>query len=356
MGLRIALKCRPADAAAILGEGNEAAARLEEQGEAIVNEELGQQVSNRRVRIALLGREELAERITDIAKRDAGAHPAPVTFEGAAPARLEDNERLRGLRASTWSPQRGAAEVFLGEPVELKSPTSGRVERYPRSNVLVAGSDEEAAYGLLVAAVVSLAMQQPEAIFDVVELSRPSSPVTATFPNLARHLGNRLTIAGAREASAMLARLADELSTRLGPGDDDRPSRYLVVTGLHRWRELRGASQFDPSPDGASLLRLLDDGPEVGLHVLAWTDSNASLDRALKRGAATSFDLRVLLRVPESDSQNLIESTAAARLADNRAIFRSEDWPAGQLEKFKPYPVPAAEALGALLGTDGEAP
>ncbi len=350
MGLRVALRCRPADALAILGEGNDAAAKLEEQGEAIVNAELGQPAGNRRVRVAFLGRDELTARLAAILDRDAGAHPGPVTFEGATPAELVANPRLRALRSGGWAPERGTVEAFLGEPVEVKGPTSARLERYPRANLLVAGADEEAAYGLLIATVVSIAAEDADACFDVVDLARPSSPMASALAPIAERLGNRLALAGPRDAGAVLEALDLELRSRAAPGAEQSPSRYLVITGLHRWRELRGPNQFDSSPEGGTLLRLLDEGPDVGLHVIAWTDGQASLDRSLKRGAAANFDLRAVLRVPETDSQNLLESTAAARLANNRALFRNEEWPAGQLEKFKPYAVPSPEALDALLG------
>lgn len=350
MGLRVALRCRQADALAILGEGNDAAARLEEPGEAIVNEELGQAARNRKVRVALLGRDELTARVAAIAARDERTHPGPITFEGAAPARLEANPRLRELAAGTWHTDPGTAEAFLGEPVEIKAPTAARFERYPRANLLVAGPDEAAAYGLLVAATVSLALEQPEATFDVLDFARPSSSVAGVLADLAGRLPTRLSLAGPREAGMTLAGLLEDLQARLDHSATAEPARYFVIAGVHRWRELRGATQFDSSPEGTSLLRLLDEGPDAGLHVIAWTDGQVSLDRALKRGAVAHFDLRAVLRVPETDAQNLLESTAAARLADNRALFRHEEWPAGQVEKFKPYPVPTVEAFAALLG------
>ncbi len=351
MGLRMALRCRPADALAILGEGNDAAATLEERGEVVVNAELGRPAGNRRVRVALLERDALIARIDAMAKRDAGRSPAPVTFSGSAPARLELNPCLLGLGSGTWQPPRNAVELFLGEPVELKGPTSAVAERYPRANLLVAGADEESAYGLLVSAVASAALEDEHATFHVIELARPSSPVAGVFRRLAALLPDRMTVVGERDAGAKLAELAATIAERAGGAQPSSATAHLVVTGLHRWRDLRGATAFDTTELAAQLTRLLDEGPENGLHTIAWTDSFAALERALRRGGAGLFDLRAVLRVPEQDSQNLLESVAASRLADNRALFRSQDWPAGRTEKFKPYPVPDATALAALLGT-----
>jgi S-DNA-T family DNA segregation ATPase FtsK/SpoIIIE len=350
MGLRVALRCRTADALAILGEGNDAAAKLEEPGEAIVNAELGQVEGNRRVRVALLTREQLTERLAAVAALGAGHYPPPVTFEGQAPADLAANPQLLALKAGNWAPAAGTAEAFLGEAIELKGPTNARFERYPRSNLLIAGPDEADAYGLLVAAVVSLALQQPEARFSVVELARPTSPVAEVFRSLAEQLPERIELVGSREAPALLANLAQQLDTRLDGRVQIEAATYLVITGLQRWRELRGPDAYTSTDESKLLLRLLDEGPELGIHTILWSDGYASLERTLKRGAQTNFDLRAIFRVPENDAQNLLESTAAARLADNRALFRHEEWPLGKVEKFKPYRLPEPDAPARLLG------
>ena len=338
MGLRIALRCRQQDAIAILGEGNDEAARLEAAGEAIYNDQLGRREDNHRVRVAYLPRSEQEVHLAAVVARDAGAHGRPVTFESAAPALLENCERLAAAREGRWRPEPGTAEAFLGEPLEIKDgPTCARFERAPRSNLLIAGPDETEAYGLLAAAVTSLAAQQPEAAFDILEFAdRPSSPVFGVLEGISGHFPGRLTLYSSREAAGLLGALADLLAARAS-ADAEEPSRYLVVTGLQRWRELRSTEPIKPTPEAAALLRLLDEGPEHGLHVIAWTDGYAALERTLKRAGIGNFDLRAVLRVPDNDSQNLLDSAIAARLADNRALYRDEQWPLGQLEKFKPY-------------------
>jgi hypothetical protein len=349
MGLRIAFKCPAQTSAAILGEANLAAAKLEQPGDAIVNDSLGAASANCRVRVHLLEPDEHRSRVSLLAAMDAGVHSRPATFEGAAPAVLATNTRLNELRSGTWQPDAGTVEAFLGEPLELKGPTSARFERYPRSNLLVVGPEESEAYGLLIAAVTSLALQEPDARFDVSEFARPGSPVAGAFAGLSRHLGGRLALHGPRDVTALLdAQLAD-LAGRIDGSLPDAETRYFVVCGVHRWRELRGTDPYSAAPEAAGLLRLLDEGPDHGIHVIAWSDGHASLERALKRTGLGFFDMRAVLRVPESDSQNLLESTAAARLPDNRALFRHEEWPLGQLEKFKPYRLPEPEALAAIF-------
>jgi hypothetical protein len=352
MGLRVALRSRETTSAAILGEGNLAAASLERSGEAITNDDFGHPAANRRVRIALLPTDEHRSRIAAIVARDAGVHRGPVTFESDTPAQLSANPRLAELREGTWRPEPGTAEAFLGEPIELTGPTSARFERYPRASLLVAGPEEAAAYGLLEAAVISLALQDAAASFYVLDFARPGSSVAGVLTELQRRLPSRISVAVPSQAGDVLRAALADLTARVDGSAPDVASRFLVVAGLHRWRELRGAETFKPTAEAAGLLRLADEGPDHGWHTIAWTDGFVALDRVLGRAAAGRFDLRAALRIPEADSMMLFDSSVASRLGDNRGLFRHEQWPLGRTERFKPYRLLGPDAVASLLATD----
>ena len=81
----------------------------------------------------------------------------------------------------------------------------------------------------------------------------------------------------------------------------------------------------------------------------AVADGFATLERILRRTGVGYFDMRAALRMPEKDSNDLLGSNAAARLEDNRALFRNEDWELGRMEKFKPYEVPDDVTLERLV-------
>src|SRR5207244_8286603 len=80
---------------------------------------------------------------------------------------------------------------------------------------------------------------------------------------------------------------------------------------------------------------LLREGPAVGIHVLAWVDTPAAIDRTLDRGSLREFDNRVLFQMSAADSSNLIDSPAANKLGFYRALACSEEQ--GLMEKFRPY-------------------
>jgi S-DNA-T family DNA segregation ATPase FtsK/SpoIIIE len=362
MALRIAFRSQPNEAQAILGEGNTAADRLERVGEAIYNDEMGHNEKNVLVRVAFLPPEERRQMLDEIG-RLAAARPyqPPVTFEGRAPARLEANaEWLEHARTPKASPRRRppAVRLWLGEPVEIKSPTAAVVERYPRSNLLIVGGNDEQAYGLLLAALLSLAAQYtPEEVrLAVTDFARPETVGYGLWSGLG--LPHPLEVAGPRQAGALLTQLLALLDQRLS-GEAAPTEVFLLIPGLQRWRELRSTDAYgtQQSEPAKGLTRLAEEGPEVGIHLLAWADSLATAERVFKRGGLTHFDLRVALQMNDKESTDLLGSPIAARLGENRALFRHEDWESGRMEKFKPYALPDDETLARLVALlRGESP
>ena len=123
-------------------------------------------------------------------------------------------------------------------------------------------------------------------------------------------------------------------------------SVFVLIMGLHRLRDLRKVDDFSfGSDEGAAkpdkqLAKVLRDGPAVGVHVLAWIDTAASLDRTIERATAREFEARVLFQMSANDSASLIDSPKASGLGLHRALLHNEH--EGSLETFRPYALPAA--------------
>lgn len=249
------------------------------------------------------------------------------------------------------------AQAWLGEPIEIKPATAATLQRYARSNLLILGGNDAQAYGLLLATLLSLAAQHAPSSsqgegrgegvrFAVADLARPESSGFGLFARLS--LPHPMELAGPRQAGALLTQLLALLDQRL-QGEGAAPEVYFLIAGLQRWRELRGTDAYTQSEGAKGVTRLAEEGPEVGIHLVAWADGFATLERVFKRGGVGHLDLRVALQLPEKDSNDLLGSNAAARLGENRALFRHEDWEMGRLEKFKPYVLAEADVLARLL-------
>ena len=355
MGLRIALQCRPADARLILGDDNPAAERLEKTGEAIYNEDMGRPEKNVQIRVALLTTEDKQAAIAGLAAQAGGRYPAPLTFESNTLASLPTNAEFRQAVLHQTEAVGTPLKIWLGEPLQLKKPTSAILVREVASNLLILGGDEAGAYGLLSAALFSILAQRTtgQARIVIADFSRPGSSFNGWFSRLAAGLKpDGITVCGPREAAAELEKLSVELTQRIAQPESAVTDIYLLVAGFQRWRDLRPevinyATKI--SPIAAQILRLAEEGPEAGMHLIAWNDGLEFLDQAFNRRMLKQCDLRAALRLSENDSNLLFGSKIAASLQDNRAIFRNDADSIGEYEKFKPYPVPNEQLLPVLL-------
>jgi hypothetical protein len=240
--------------------------------------------------------------------------------------------------------------AWLGEAIEIKPATTATFERYVRSNLLIAGGEDHG-HGLLLATLLSAAVQRSPADvrFTIAEFTRPSSPSHGFFDPL-RNLPHEVRIADRRTAGEALDDLLADLDIRLADADGSaRPERFFLIAGLHRWHELLAEGDYGrPSETSARLVRLADKGPDAGLHVVAWTDGYATAERALRRAGLAHFGLRAVLRVlSPAESDALLGVSAPASLDDDRALYRDTEWPAEQVEKFKPYSVASLYSFAA---------
>jgi hypothetical protein len=98
-----------------------------------------------------------------------------------------------------------------------------------------------------------------------------------------------------------------------------------------------------PTPLDKQFRNLLREGPVVGVHVLLWCDSYNGLSRFVDRLTLRELDYRVALQMSSADSTSLIDSPAAGRVGEQRALFYRDDL--GTQAKFRPYGRPTSEWL-----------
>ncbi|MBL7065835.1 MAG: DUF87 domain-containing protein [Anaerolineae bacterium] len=366
MAVRIVLQCSDADSRLILADDNPAARLLSRPGEAIYNAASGLVEGNTLFQVAWLPdekREGYLQRIRQMAERSGALARPPIVFEGNEPAQLEDNQSLQSLLAAPGWPERArSVPAWLGEPVAIRPPTAARFRRQGSSNLIVVGRDESAAIGMLIAALLSLAVQHrpEEARFEVIDLTTYDASWAEVPEILADILPHPIQVRGRRDVAGTIGEINTLVNERLEQERAGGPAIYLVILGVHQARALRHEEgAFFPRYDQESLSNpaqqfasILQEGPEVDVHVLAWCDTYASLTRFLDRRAIGEFGMRVALPMSAEESSNLLDDSVAAKLGcPNRAIFYDEAQ-VGVLEKFRPYRVPEVtwlEKVGRML-------
>jgi len=368
MAVRIALQCSEADSYLILSEDNSAARLLSRPGEAIYNDQSGMIEGNSPFQIVWVPDEARDRRLAEIEALSVStgrAGPPPIIFEGNVPAKLERNHILRSLYTGGPAPQ--LPTLWLGDPISIKEPTCVRLRRQTGANLLVVGQQEQATTGVLAGILASLTPQLsggpvPDALPRITLLDGGTGD-TETNDALRACAPAALTLCASsgRASDDAVAALYAELQRRQAdsvPG----PALFLVVAAMQRFRSLRrgdddfgygGDAQAGETKTDKRFAALLRDGPTVGIFCIVSVDTSTNLDRAVDRRLLKEFDFRVLFQMSANDSTNIIDTTAAGNLGQNRGLLYSEE--TGQIEKFRPYaaPDPATLAGLAAVGTVG---
>jgi len=306
-------------------------------------------------------REVYLARLHEMARQRQWAPPGPtIVFEGNNPADVESNHLLRRLLTDGPTATRDRT-VWLGDALAIKDPTAAVFRRQSGSSLLIIGQQAEAARAVLAAAAVALAAQDQRAddsplpAVTILDGSPSDDPEAGYFGRLAATLPDHVRVTSLREKPNGLDRLAEELARRQQDPHQVYSPVFLVVYGLHRFRDLR-----KPEDDysfgrrgeekvvtpAERFVELVREGPAAGIHLLVWCDSLANAQRALDRSGLREFDMRVLFQMGVADSSTLIDSPAASRLGLNRALFASEELSAP--EKFRPYRLPPEQWLAGV--------
>lgn len=341
--VRIALPCSEADSRLILADDNKAARALSQPGEGIYNPMAGLIEGNNRFQVARFSDDDLPKYLRAISESSRNGH-VPLIFEGNELANLGDCARLKeALQAVDWPSATKGVELLLGEPVAIMPPVAASLRRQSGRNLMVLTREEGEGVGICVASTLSILTQQApqNARVVVADFTTADSEWAGCAKEIAENFPGQISIVNRqRDFPAMLAALAKEVQSRDSAAAAGH-SVYLVLQGMHRIKPLREDVEDENGHNPVELLKvILRDGPEVGVHVIAWADTWGNATRGLDRKAAGEFGLRVAAVMESSDSMNFLDSLAASKISKpHRALFYDEDRP-GQFVAFRPYALP----------------
>lgn len=391
--LRMAQQMDKPTASAVLAEGNiDAVDLIERPGEIIYNANggtSGHNVFGQVVDMSLAIRKKALMDIQSVATTKEFERPEPlILFNGLQATKLKRNPQLQRLTRmqewlslrelnkqiindSEWMMEEFPGVAWLGEAMRIGNHTHAIFRRRSRNNMLMIGSSEETVFGMLGAAIMSLAhcYTPGDASFEIIDLSYPDEDnywadltlqlrdaIGGLFP---MNIGKRAPDPE-KEVSryqTILQNVNKELERRKAMREEHPdevnfgPSIFFIcaIGGLNRAQTMRpvmGRRNEEPSEDGQALIDIVAQGAELGIHTISWFDNMKSFLKLSgdDRSWLTHFDLRVAMTMPAEDSRLLIRDTYAQDLPRLRAYFRDEATTAG-LEKFKPYAVLTPEEI-----------
>jgi hypothetical protein len=271
-------------------------------------------------------------------------------YDGAAVARLERRDPMRLVGDGSKQGARRMPRLWLGEPTGIGPPVEALLRRQDGANLLVVTPDAEAGQGLLLSAIVSSLLVHGD---NVGVLALDFMPPESGFSEAVNALADgpwTVQLARRRSIEKVLDVIHRVIQDRLATDERRAKPVLFVMNGLSRARDFEVIDTGDVHPDDRHLVEIvstiLRDGPEVGVHTIAWCDTLASLHRRLPKAAFREFALRVAGPMSKEDSVTLIDSEGAAALRPNQALFADEDY--GKLHRLHPYALPSIEWLEQL--------
>lgn len=386
MHLRIALQMTAADVRACVDFGPEGRRLIEatctRSGRLVANDRAGDDSGNRAAAGAYLDDRRRAELLDALRGRGLPSPPQVVLDGDSQPelggdpligrlapaedwpddAALErmagDEARAGGLGCGDWMAAERPLALTLGQELTVRGRAVVVVRRRRHEHLCVVGEAGAERVAMTAAAVVVACLQRPpdELVVLIADRSVPGAPWAATLPALgrrARDAGYDVDVAADDEGAArVITRAVGELVRRRDQPDATsvtHPTWMVVlsepdrVSALARQPDAYGLAD---APLGQELGRLLDEGGEVGIHVVAaFAGVGAArvvmADRRLRGG----FRYRVAMQMSDDDSFTMVGSPAAARLQPDgprpvaAVLF---DRQADRGRAFKPYSLPPA--------------
>jgi hypothetical protein len=353
IGIRIALSCNESDARQIMADDNVDAKYLSRPGEAIYNDRNGLIEGNKRFQVALFKDDVRQKYLQKIADKNRIEDKKPIVFEGNKLAQFEDCTLFRKFLSGETPPNPKRIEAWIGEPIALRDSTTVRFRKQGGSNLLVVAKEEFEGVGILSSAWLSLAAQhRPDAAdFFVLNLTNAEESWHELVEEIGTMIPHETHVFGRRDLTKNLQILEAEIKARAEDSKGDGKTKYLFLFGLQRAKDLRFEEGFssrysysdeEKEPNAPEIFaKILREGAEAGIHVLAWCDLAGNAKKAIDRKSINEFGFRCATAMGQDDSQFVLDSPAASKLdRPHRAVFYDEDRP-GHLEKFRPFAIPA---------------
>lgn len=348
--VRILMQSTADDAALTLGDSNKGWTLISNQGEAILNAAGGAKESNVLFQAAFeTDKERIARLQTLRALADQrGFTAVPKVFEGNKAAHLEEKDPQEF--AATVRRNGRSLILHPGAAMALEDDYTVEMRRAAGGNLLCVGrSEDRVPQGMVGALLTSIAVGSPSTHVTLVNFTPMDDNLEDDLAALQNQAGYSFT--RPRRFVEVLQDFAEEVSRRVDEDNHEAPARVLVLFGVHLARVLgqEPYSQTDlnaPNPDEL-LKQILQEGPEVGVHLIAWADNRSSLNRRIPSYVQEHFGLRLATSLNPTDSDYLLNSQAAAGLKGQQSVFVDLDH--GREIRLSTYAVPAPEWLDAAL-------
>lgn len=359
MHMRMAMQMTDSDIQALTEfgrQGKHLIATCDLPGKIVVNDMNGSDTANKVGKVAYLAKEnrdQILQRLA--AKTDTFPKkllPRTIVFDGQAQPQIRDNpqfshladaptwltlqdmqrfartpEQQGGLGVAHWVEAEHPSVLWLGQEFNVHGQAKIILRRGIHENVMVLGGISAARYGMLAAILTSLSLNIGPAGIQYYILDRciPGTQWSNVLETVNKVVIQQVKYTSfySRDSNA-LPNMLDDLLTEMSLRHEidetlllTKPSIFVMLTELERVDTLRRKADtysFKDSPLGEKLIRLLGEGPEVGIHFILSFSSLTAMSHVLDTKRLMLFQHAVALQMSEDDSFTFVKNRKAAQL------------------------------------------
>lgn len=393
--LRMAMQMTSSDIQALTEfgrRGKQAIVHCDMPGKIVVNDRSGDDAGNKEGKVAYLSnqqRQQVIDQLIEKAQVSLNPVDVPVTviFDGKAQPNLIENPYVSyllhqpswltsaqfealarrpiydgGLDAFDWFAAEHPRVMWLGQDFSVRGEAAVIIRRRTSEHIMIIGGANAARYGMLAAAVATLALNaKPDQLaFIIFDRSVTGTAWNRTLEEVAEQVLRPAGygVAFEREtinATAILDRVLVEMDKRRTMNEDalgHQASVFVVMTDLDRVEELRRRADtygMSESPLGQKLNRIVVEGPALGVHLLLSFSGVRPMTHVLdERRTLQNFRHRISLQMSEDESLTFVRSRKAAQLQSEGAAPICAlylDIENDRTLRFKPYSIEATIAF-----------
>lgn len=355
IGVRIAMQCSEADSRTVLADDNGAARLLNRAGEAIYNDQNGLIEGNNPFQTALLQEDERNGRLAALRKRADETYSnapnleerfsGPFVFEGSEPSDFRACKPFENALREWPKTGNATLNLWIGEPIAMLPAHAVNLKRQSGANLLVIDRNEELAFGVVLSSVLSIAAQEgPETVvFHLVDMSSADASWVNHSETFANNFPHQANVHSRRDLETVISELSEEIGYRELSDTKQTSKVVLVLFGVQRARNLRretGISFASPSNGDnvhSNLSKILEEGPEFGIHTIIWCDTLQSFSRIFDNSDLNEIGHRIAGVLSSADSIKLFDEPVASNLDRENRMICYDDEKIGIYTSIRPY-------------------
>lgn len=355
IGVRIAMQCSEADSRTVLADENGAARLLNRAGEAIYNDQNGLVEGNNPFQTALLKEDDRNSRLAALRKRAdetysnapnlAERFSGPFVFEGSEPSDFKACKPFDNALREWPKTSNATLNLWVGEPIAMLPAHAVNLKQQSGANLLVIDRNEELAFGVVFSSVLSIAAQESpkKVVFHLVDMSSTDASWVNHSETFASTFPHQVNVHSRRGLETVISDLSEEIGYRELSNTKQTSRIVLVLFGLQRARNLRretGISFASPSNGDnihGNLSKILEEGPEFGIHTIIWCDTVQSFSRIFDNSDLNEIGHRIAGVLATNDSVKLFDEPVASNLDRENRMICYDDEKIGVHTSIRPY-------------------